>query len=288
MLKNLVKKVDQTVQNNRLWMEHTSTAILFNVASHESLISAVLMAAVIRRTCPECKVGLYDIRDPLASSYDGYVWIGLGKGRELVQYYQDKKLFGEIQKRSTFINAIPILPHEGEDEVDELRALDATLVSQVHDRLLEAGFESAMLLKKWSFPSLRFFTNRIDADVCCRYYELLSECYAAYYGNTENLEYILSISLDAQEEEVKAYFKASAKVNRKLSRSVRQIVVGDTVYSFLSELSEDTYKILRILRMGNRNYIHGSMGSYGNIFYSNTPIDPKVLGNMACLMLSGK
>ena len=288
MLKNLVKKSDPVPQHHMRWMEHNSIAILFNIANHESLISAVLAAAVIRRSQKECRVGLYDIRDPLASVYAGYIWIGLGEAHDLVNYYQDKKIFSEIQKRSAFINTIPITPHEGEEGVDELRALDATLVSQVHDRLLEAGFESGALLKKWSFPSLRFFTNKIDADVCCRYYELLSECYAAYYGNTENLEYILSISLDASEEEVKAYFKASAKVNRKLSRSVRQIVVGDTVYSFLSELSEDTYKILRILRMGNRHYIHGSMGSYGNIFYSSSAIDPKILGNMACLMLSGE
>ena len=288
MLKNLVKKVDQTVQNNRLWMDHKRTAVIFNIANHESLISAVLMTAVIRRTCGECKVDLYDIRDPLVATYDGYIWIGLGEGSALSQYYQDKKLFTEIQKHSTFINAIVAQPHEDEDEVDELRALDGTLVSQTHDRLLEAGFESAMLLKKWSFPSLRFFTNRIDPDVCCRYYELLSTCYAAYYSNDDDLEPVLSISLDATDDEVKAYFKATAKVNRKLSRSVRQIVVRETMYSFLSELSEDTYKILRILRMGNRNYLHGSMGSYGNVFYSNIPIDPKVISNMSCLVLAGK
>ena len=234
--------------------------VVFNAMDHESLIAANLYKA----STPMANVKLLDIRDPIAPA-EGYVWLNCGDAAAIGGYLSEAieaEQLPYILKNSTFINGPQLL----------------NKLSEVVVARNGGGIEQWPLLTKWSISANVFHTQDIEIERLVRYYELIKRCHAAHQEGSDYSADIEILSVEASPSEVEAFMQEQKRINIGLANKVRHSsynVKGGGTIPFIMFSTTDViglYIIRRALSTG-RNFLHHSMGVYGEVVFSNRNFD---------------
>ena len=257
-------------------LEAQHQCVVFNLIDHESVVAANLYKA----STPLANVTLVDIRDPIMPA-DSYLWLGVGSRDQLVAFYEKSiphSQLVEIMDSSVFIER-------------------PSLMKKLSDLVCErnGGIEKAPLLAKWTISSDLFHSNTKEAERIVRYYEVLKLCHEAHVRGGDAAEEIAIVSSETDEAAVKAFKLDQKEINKGLGRKIRFITYpikdkGTLPFHQFSTMDNVAYSIIRRCMSAGKNYLHQSMGVYGQIVYSNKRFDAATFnhGSGSVLFLQGE
>lgn len=257
-------------------LEMHHQCVIFNIIDHESVVAANLYKA----STPLANVTLVDVRDPILPA-DSYLWLGLGNRDQLTAFYEKSiphDQLTEIMNNSVFI---------------ERPGLMGKLSEIVTER--NGGIEKAPLLSKWKLSADLFHSNSKEVERIVRYYEVLKMCHNAHVRGGDASDEIASISSETDLDAVEKFKEDQKDINKGLAKKIRFITypVKDTgVLPFhqFSTMDNVAYSIIRRCMSAGKNYLHQSMGVYGQIVYSNKRFDQGTFnhGSGSVLFLQGE
>ncbi len=258
-------------------VQRQNQLVIYNLMDHESVIAANLYKA----SSPLHNVTLIDIRDPLLPA-ESYIWLGVGNRDSLMAYY-DKNLrpgaAAEIMRNSVFLER-PCL----------MSKLSAIAVERNG-----GDIEKTPLLAKWGISSSIFHTNCDEIERIVRYYKVLEICHAAHTIGGDASDRIACMAVEASDAEVKSFKEKQYRINQSLANKFCHIAYpvkggGKIPFIQMTTLDSVAYSIIRRCASIGKNFLHQSMGVYGQIVYSNKAFDSTVfdIGKQSALFIQGE
>lgn len=258
------------------------TMIVINIIDHESLVIGSLLRHELSIRMPDGTIDMVDIRDPAQKALvSNYIFVGCGDAKDIIHYYgwqsntapkfsvlnrgRDKSLFTDVLNFLTdFLNFL--MPAE---EV-----------------------EPPAVLSKWSI-SIDVFngdTKLPQEEITRRivgYYKFLDRLYKEFKSGV--FTDLSSARLMAEENEVKAFEQTSSILNKRLARYVRGYQLDGVYFAQIVVIDEGIYNLIRRIRLGGRNVMHISEGSYGKVIFSNYNVDVNsfMIGKLPMIFCQG-
>jgi len=244
-------------------LETQHQVVVFNLLDHESVVAANLYKA----STPFSNITLIDIRDPILPA-ESYLWLGVGNRESLTNYY--RKSVHPEQLQSAMDHSVFI---ERPD-----------LMSKLSDMVVKrngGSIEKSPLLAKWNISAQKFYQNDGEVGRLVRYYQVLDMCHKAHAAGSDASDDIINMSVEAGEAEVDAFYAKQRLINKGLANKIRHIsypVADNGLVSFIqfATLDNVAYSIIRRSMSTGKNFIHQSMGVYGQIIYGNRRFDKAV------------
>jgi len=250
-------------------------AVVINVANHASLIAGVLYVLLAKKHSGK-EVTLIDVRDPIASDQDLYVWMNSGTLSQFKEYHQsalgvsqdleeDKTWYKYISAKSIFL-----LPNLSKD-----RDIDKNTVGIALTHGFKEGFfpqEEYEAYMRYAVLTEKFDSDNMDQTEACLYYDTLQQAYYPYMGYEVKIEEIRLC--DPSKEEVELFTAQQSEINRAIARKYRVINLGGKSFYYITTMGKDVHGLIRRIRLAKKDFIHVSAGSYGNVIYasSNLPL----------------
>lgn len=247
-------------------LEAQHQVVVFNLLDHESVIAANLYKA----STPLCNVKLLDIRDPILPA-EAYLWLGVGTRETLTNYY--RKSINPEQLHAAMEHSVFI------DRPGLMGKLSALVVERNG-----GGIEKTPLLAKWNISAQGFYLNDGEVGRLVRYYQVLDLCHNAHASGSDASDEIVAMSVEAGEAEIEAFYAKQRLINKGLANKIRHInypVVDNGVVSFIqfATLDNVAYSIIRRSLSTGKNFIHQSMGVYGQVIYGNRQVAKSMFGH---------
>lgn len=241
-------------------LEAQHQVVIFNLLDHESIIAANLYKA----STVFCNVTLIDIRDPVLPA-ESYLWLGVGDRDSLQNYY--RKTLNPEQLQTVLDNSVFI------ERPDLLTKLSALVVERNG-----GGVEKTPLLAKWNISAKAFYQNNGEVGRLVRYYQVLDMCHDAHVTSGDASEDIVAMSVEAGDAEISAFYAKQQRINKGLANKIRHMtypISGGSTVSFIQFATMDkvAYSIIRRAMSTGKNFLHQSMGVYGQVIYSNRKFD---------------
>lgn len=257
-------------------LEELHQVVVYNLMDHESVVAANLYKA----STPLCNITLVDIRDPILPA-ESYLWLGVGTRAALSAYYEKSvtpEQLSEVMDASVFI---------------ERPGLMSKLSAIVVERN-GGGIEKSPLLSKWNISARIFHENSKELERIVRYYEVLDTCHEAHAAGTDASDEITMLGVEASNEEIERFYVKQKRLNKGLANKIRHITYpvkngGTLPFIQFTTLDNVAYTIIRRAMSTGKNFLHQSMGVYGQVIYSNKLFDHSVFaaGTGTALFIQG-
>ena len=263
----------------------TSVAVVFNIANHLSLLAATLYSLVRGLHDPDVQVILVDIRDNLPEA-DRYVWIDAGRPQVLRDALKDR--IGSIKDPNGEKARIALIEKNSivlETEATDTPSISTTSLGKVMMEL-EATFPSLeedslprrLAARLWGL-SLAFEQPKVAVEDYESYTRVLEMAYVGYHGTKISLQDLNTAAIDRgepNEERLLAFREEQQFFASLIGRKTRLELIGTTWAYYITAMGPDVYAFIRRIRLAKKPYIHTSMGCYGVVVYTDSPLDASV------------
>lgn len=270
---NIIKTIIPFLRKEKVEVNVNKLVVVVNVAHHASLIAGALYVTLAKKNT-DLDILLLDVRDPIPGDRDQYVWINAGTLSQFENHHRaalgmsnnvegDRAWCNHIADRSVFI-----VPNSNPDREVDQNVIGKTLAhgaetGRLTQNDLNAFMKYAVLEERFDKPDL----SDIEA---CLYYDMIDQAYYAYRGYDLELSAIRLCDPDSYS--VRHFLEQQRDINRAIGNKHRVVNFGARSFYYITTLDSDVHGLIRRIRLAKKEFIHISMGSYGEVIFGSHPI----------------
>lgn len=254
--------------------EVRTMVVISNLVDHASFLASVLYT-LAKRELSNIVVQLVDIRENIPGDADAYLWLDAGTEKGFKGYCQDivsagvrsseaRGWYCHIMERSTFLQAV-----DSEDRTPEASIIGLAYAKLQQEHEDASRYRSVFM--RHAVVSEVFLTDQLVTEDCCAYYDALKIAYRVHVGELVEFDDFLD-ALYSTQERVIAFTHEQKQFSRVISQKFRELIVGGSATHYLTSVGPDIWNMLRRITLSKKQFVHASMGSYGIVMYSTSPL----------------
>lgn len=264
--------------------------IVYNAVNHESFVGAAVAASYLQEV-QERSVLTCDVREALPQA-DYFIWLDAGTAKDYRSYYaanlgspKDLKAHAgwldALEAKSLYFQSIEV---QGQEPMDLAVGQYINSLSFEYNHASEMANQTIASIHRYHSPLL-------SKDDACDYDDVLTLAAKFHKSGSVDIIHLGTAAgrwISTNREKLAIWQEKEKQNSQMLHTKYREVAVGEKSRLLINTTDHEVYSLIRRAVLAKREIVHLSSGTYGQVLYSLTAVDPKLYGTEKLLNLSAQ